>query len=211
MVFRNREDAGERLAKLLKRYTDSEGVVYSLPRGGVVLGAKIAKELNIPLDIVLTKKIGHPHNSEYAIGACAEEGEPWCNSKEIRHIDEQWIKDQTERIQEELRRRREEYPAPYISPTDKIAIIVDDGIATGYTIMAAIKVIKEKKPKKIIVAVPVVPSDTARELDKMVDELVCIERDYFFLGAVGAYYDYFPQIQDREVVELLKNSNKQQV
>jgi predicted phosphoribosyltransferase len=88
---------------------------------------------------------------------------------------------------------------------------VDDGVATGYTIKAAVKEIRSKNPKRLVVAVPVIPSDTARDLDRMVDDLQCIAREYFFLGAVGAYYDNFPQIQDEEVIELLQASNKQKV
>ena len=211
MMFKDRVEAGRRLAKLLKRYAVNDAVVYALPRGGVVLGAQIAKDLSLPLDIVLTKKIGLPSNPEYAIGACAEEGEPWCNPKVIKDIDPKWLEDEAGRIKEELGRRREEYPAPYISPKGKIAIIVDDGVATGYTIKAAVKEIRSKKPNRLVVAVPVIPSDTARDLDRMVDDLQCIAREYFFLGAVGAYYDNFPQIQDEEVIELLQASNKQKV
>lgn len=206
-MFKNRADAGRRLAKLLARYQGQDGVVYALPRGGVVLGDVIAKELGFTLDIVLTKKLGHPNNPEYAIGACSEEGDPWCNPKETKHLDQTWLKEETERIREELRRRKDRYPAPYTCPKDKVAIIVDDGVATGYTIKAAIKEIREKKPKKLIVAVPVIPADTARDLDRMVDDLVCVERDAFFLGAVGAYYDDFAQVEDDQVIKILKASN----
>ncbi|MEL7626468.1 MAG: phosphoribosyltransferase family protein [Anaerolineaceae bacterium] len=208
MVFQDRKDAGARLAKELTNYAGKDVVVFALPRGGVVLGAVIAKELGAPLDLVLTKKIGHPFNPEYAICAITEEGEPICDQRELANVDRTWFQREVERTQAELKRRRSEYlgNAELRNMQGKIAIIVDDGIATGFTMMAAIKEMEKRKAKKIIIAIPVTPYDTAQQLIAMGVELVSLKVDRYYLGAVGAYYVDFAQVSDAEVISLLKKS-----
>ncbi|MHC1718696.1 MAG: phosphoribosyltransferase [Acidaminococcaceae bacterium] len=207
MRFKNRSEAGVQLAVLLQKYADDNLVVYALPRGGVPLGVEIAKKLHAPFDLVITKKIGHPGNPEYALCAIAEEGEPICNQDDIGYIDNQWLQEEINRVRVEIKRRREKYFGEIAHPDieGKTAIIVDDGIATGYTMLAAINEIKRRKPGKVVVAIPVTPEDTARELRKIIDDLVSVEIDPFYLGAVGAYYDDFSQLEDEEVICLIKS------
>ena len=207
MRFKNRTEAGVRLAVLLEKYADDNLVVYALPRGGVPLGVEIAKKLHAPFDLLITKKIGHPENPEYALCAIAEDGEPVCNKNEIQYIDSSWLHEEIERVRKEIERRREKYFGEITHPDieGKTAIIVDDGIATGYTMLAAINEIRGRKPAKIVVAIPVTPEDTARELKKITDDLVSVEIDPYYLGAVGAYYDDFSQVEDEVVIGLIKS------
>jgi len=208
-MFKDRKDAGIRLADALEEYRGQDVIVFALPRGGVVLGAEIAKKLNVPLDLVLTKKIGHPLNPEYAICAVAEEGEPICNPFEIASVDPVWFQKEVERTRAELKRWRLEYLGD-TEPHDvegKIAIIVDDGIATGLTMMAAIKEMEKRKAKQIIVAIPVTPYVIAQRLMAMGVDLVSLQIDRAYLGAVGAYYADFQQVTDDEVIALLKQVN----
>lgn len=210
MIFTDRTDAGIRLANALEKYKEEDVIVFALPRGGVVLGVEIANKLNAPLDLIITKKIGHPLNEEYAICAIAEEGEPVCNPAELRTIDTHWLAAATERIRSEIRRRRRMYMGdiPIYDVKGKTAIIVDDGIATGLTMFAAIAEIKKRRPGKIVVAIPVTPYSTAQKLKTMVDVLVSLECDDDYIGAVGAYYRSFNQLNDSEVISLLNSVKK---
>ena len=207
MRFRDRTDAGIRLANALAKYQGEDLIIYALPRGGVPLGVEIAKRLNAPLDLLITKKIGHPRNPEYAIGAITEDGDPVCNQEEVEWVDRQWFEEETARMRVEINRRREKYFGEIAQhPIEgKTVIIVDDGIATGYTMFASINEIKKRKPGKIVVAIPVTPEDIANKLRAIVDDLVSVQIDPFYLGAVGAYYDDFSQVEDEEVIALLKS------
>ena len=207
MRFRDRTDAGIRLANALAKYQGEDLIIYALPRGGVPLGVEIAKRLNAPLDLLITKKIGHPRNPEYAIGAITEDGDPVCNQEEVEWVDRQWLEEETARMRLEIKRRREKYFGDIVQhPIEgKTVIIVDDGIATGYTMFASINEIKKRKPSKIVVAIPVTPEDIANKLRAIVDDLVSVQIDPFYLGAVGAYYDDFSQVEDEEVIALLKS------
>lgn len=205
LFITNRQEAGELIAKKLYDYKGSDAVVYALPRGGVVLGYEIAKELNLPLDIVITRKIGHPINPEYAVCAITEEGDIYCNELEKSLLDPVWFEKEAEKERQEALRRRKAYlgDKEHILAKDRTAIIVDDGIATGLTMLAAIQSIKKEKPKKIVVAIPVAPHDIVIKLRKEVDEVVALEDTDHYLGAVGAYYRDFPQMSDKEVIDLL--------
>lgn len=209
MLFLDRKEAGRLLADELEKYQDEDVIVYALPRGGVPLGVEIAKKLKAPLDLIISKKIGHPFNKEYAIGALAEEGEPILNQAERQGLNDMWLKGEVNRLRKEIKRRRETYLGPVATQSveGKTAIIVDDGIATGFTMFVSIEELKKRKPKKIIVAIPVTPEDTANMLDEMVDEVVALERTSHYLGAVGAYYVNFNQVEDEEVIALLKSIN----
>jgi len=202
----NRQDAGKLLAKKLEDYRGADTVVYVLPRGGVVVGYEIAKELGATLDIITTRKIGHPDNPEYAVCAITEEGDLFCNEFEKALLDPEWLKKEAEKEKQEALRRKSLYlkDKPHILAEDKISIIVDDGIATGLTMFAAIKFLKKEKPKKIIVAVPVAPRDVVAKLRKEVDEVITLDDSEPFLGSVGAYYRDFPQVSDQEVIALLQ-------
>jgi putative phosphoribosyl transferase len=207
MHFRDRADAGKRLAQALKKYQGQNGVVYALPRGGVVLGAEVARALDMPLDLLIPRKIGHPLQPEYAICAVVENGEMVCNQHEVARVDPQWFRQEVESERNEARRRRELYlggrePAPV---EGKTAIIVDDGIATGLTMEVSIRDARGRKPGHLVVAVPVAPPDTVERLSREVDEFVVLDRSSYYLGAVGAYYDSFYQVTDEEVVALLRS------
>ena len=206
MRFRDRADAGKRLAQALKKYQNQDGVVYALPRGGVVLGAEVARALGMPLDLLIPRKIGHPLQPEYAICAVVESGEMVCNQREVARVDPSWFQQEVEAERQEARRRRELYlggraPAPV---EGKTAIIVDDGIATGLTMEVSIRDARRRNPAHLVVAVPVAPPDTVERLSREVDEFVVLDPSPYYLGAVGAYYDHFLQVTDEEVVALLR-------
>ncbi len=208
MRFRNREEAGEKLATALQKYKDTDAVVYAMPRGGVPLGEIAARRLNLPLDLVIVRKVAHPNDPEFAICAVAESGKKLCN-EDAAYLDQAaldlLIKDQVA----EAERRREVYlrGRRRISPEGKTAIIIDDGVATGLTMKLAIETIAAARPKKIIAAAPIVPKDAYREISKSVDEFVVLEVPQAYLGAVGSYYDEFHQLEDSEVTKLLKKHN----
>lgn len=208
--FSSREDAGQKLSKKLVEYKNKDTVVYALPRGGVVVAYQIASELKKPLDIIGVRKIGHPQEPEFAIAAVTESGLMLENEELTKTIDQDWYEKFTRKMQKEARQQRERYSGEkMISPKSKNAIIVDDGIATGLTVLAAIEEIKEKKPEKLIVAVPVLPPNVAETIKKEVDGLVAVEIPEFFLGAISAYYQSFPQISDDEVFSLLKKARNE--
>lgn len=207
MIFDSRQEAGILLAKKLKKYKNSNAVVYALPRGGVVVGAEIAKALNLPLDLIVSRKISHPHYPEYAIGAITDHGTQILNNIEILEVNPQWLDRAIEEQYEEAKRRREIYMEgrKETSAKGKIAIIVDDGIATGYTMQAAIKDIEKQHPASIVIAVPVTPNGSAKFFSVMVDEFIALEIPRLYAGSVGAYYTRFPQLTDDEVMAILKN------
>lgn len=214
MYFKNRTEAGRLLAKELGKYRGKDVVVYALPRGGVVVGVEIARELHAPLDLIITRKIGHPYHEEYAIAATAENGHIAGERKELRSVDEEWLKKEIERQRKEAKRRREKYlqGKAEVPVEGKTAIIVDDGIATGLTMRVGIMELKHRNPKKIVVAVPVVPKSTAVVLKKESGgELVALDipSDDVFMGAVGAYYYEFSPVEDEEVIATLKEYEKE--
>lgn len=215
MYFRNRIDAGMLLAKALKKYKDKEVVVYALPRGGVVVAVEIARRLHAPLDLIITRKIGHPYQPEYAIAAIAENGHIVGEQKELRVLDQEWLQEEIQRQRKEAKRRREKYlqGREEIPVKGKVAILVDDGIATGLTMRAGIMELKHRHPKRIVIAVPIVPKATADIIKKEAQgELVALEipSDDAFQGAVGAYYDEFFPVEDDEVISTLKSYEDEQ-
>jgi putative phosphoribosyl transferase len=205
MIFTDRADAGKKLARALQSYKGQDIVIYALPRGGVVLGAEIARELEAPLDLIVVRKIGHPTYPEYAIAAVAEDGHTAVNPSEVASIDTEWFEERSQSERKEARRRRELYTRSRtaISATDKIAIIVDDGLATGLTMFAAIQEVRHAHPKRVVVAVPVAPPKAVQELQEIVDEVVALHITPA-LGAIGAFYLSFDQVTDAEVIELMK-------
>jgi putative phosphoribosyl transferase len=206
-MFSDRAEAGKKLAQALKGYQGQDVVVYALPRGGVVLGIEVAKALNAPLDLVLPRKIGHPFHPEYAICAVTESGQLVCNETEKSSIDQAWLKLEVIKEQAEAKRRRNVYlkNKSLVSVRGKIAIIVDDGVATGLTLRAGIKDVKSKKPSQVVLAVPVCPKDIAQILRQESDKLVALNIPDFYLGAVGSYYHHFDQVKDEEVINTLNS------
>lgn len=205
MHFKDRQDAGKQLAHALRSYKDKDAVIFALPRGGVVIGGEIAKFLNAPLDLIIPRKIGHPDNPEYAIAAVGESGDVVQSGDSFGHIDQEWFKKEVNNQLEEIKRRRKLYLGKKL-PLDlkgKIAIIVDDGLATGLTMKVAIKELRRRKPKEVVVAVPVAPADTVKEIGKLVDDVVVLYVPSGFFGAIGSYYQDFDQVSDEEVIALL--------
>jgi predicted phosphoribosyltransferase len=207
MRFKDRKQAGEKLAKTLKEFKGRDAVVYALPRGGIILGQEVAKEIQAPLDLLIPRKIGHPSMSEYAIAAVTEAGEVVKNEAEVALVDQTWFDDAVETQRKEAKRRRAMYleGRAAVRVTNKIGIIVDDGIATGLTMKAAIADLKRLDPSMIVIAVPVASKDTTEELKKIVDRVVVLHVPMMFLGAIGSYYDSFEQVTDDEAVTLMKN------
>ena len=206
-MFKNRIDAGEQLAKKLKQYQGQDTVVLALPRGGVIMGYVVAQVLKSPLDIVVTRKVGHPDNPEYAVCVVDEKGSLLCNEMEIRAIDPLWLQTEILYQKKEAQRRVALYQGKRESPEikGKMAIIVDDGIATGFTMRLAVRAIKMQNPKKIIVAVPVAPAESLLALkDEGADEIIVLEPPEEFMGAVGSHYMEFEQVEDNEVINLLQ-------
>jgi predicted phosphoribosyltransferase len=207
-MFKDRTDAGKQLAQKLLNYKNKEAVVVAIPRGGLPLGAIIADAINAPLDVVLTKKIGHPLNKEYAIGAVSLEHKFITESVDasLSYIDEE-----VRRIRELLRQRQDQY-YKNTTPKDlknKIVIIVDDGLATGSTMLATITLIKDKAPTKIVVAVPVASASALEKINNspFVDEVVCLRIPKNF-KAVGQYYMEFYAVTDVTAIQILEASNK---
>jgi predicted phosphoribosyltransferase len=205
MLFKNRVDAGQRLAEALIGYKEEDLIVYALPRGGIVLGYEISKCLHAPLDLIITRKIGYPGNEECAVCAVAEDGHMICDSSAMSMIDSQWIRENAIKEMEEAKRRRMTYlkGRPPLAVSGKIAIIVDDGAATGLTLMLAIQELKHNNPKKIVVAVPVSSQTAAMKIQQEADELVVLDTPANFY-AVGAHYENFPQLTDDEVIRIME-------
>ncbi|WP_027108110.1 phosphoribosyltransferase [Lacticigenium naphthae] len=207
MRFIDRKDAGTQLASALQLTDTDNAVVVALPRGGIPVGLEIAEKYHLPFDMVLSKKIGHPLHSEYAVGAVSEYGDPLLNTIVIDRLDQKWINKEISRLRKAMESRRKKY-SQVLSPRslkDKIVIIVDDGIATGLTMKVAIEAVRKQEAKEIIVAVPIIPRDTYHELLDLVDQVVAVDVPEVFLGAVGAYYSHFPQVDDEEVIASLKS------
>ena len=205
-MFKDRKEAGQLLAQQLIQYRDKDAIIYALPRGGVVLGLEIAQFLHAPLDLVIARKIGHPDNPEYAVCAVTEEDEPFYNEGEKAVLDPSWLQKEIIKEREEARRRREKYleGQKHRSARNKIAIVVDDGVATGLTLRSALRSLRKEKPKELVVAVPVVPHELVDILHTEADKVIVLKDEQEYLGAVGAYYQNFPQVSDEEVIELLK-------
>jgi predicted phosphoribosyltransferase len=210
MYFIDRADAGRKLAKLLLKYRGRDGVVLALPRGGVPVAAEVARALEMPLDLITARKVGHPGNPEYAIAAVTETGELAVNPDEVAELDRHWFDRAVAAQREEAQRRHERYigDRPPIPVAGRVAIVVDDGIATGLTVRAAIMQARKRKPGKLILAVPVAPRDTADSLANDVDEFIACDVPAMFMGAVGAYYQDFSQTSDEEVAAILAEMRK---
>lgn len=209
MRFKDRMDAGRQLAATFNLSDATNTVILGLPRGGIPLALELAKKFDVPYDVLLAKKIGHPYSSEYAIGAIAEDGQPIFNASEKAALEEDWLKKEISQIRVEMQRRRKLYNEVLVQQElkGKDIIIVDDGIATGFTMFAAIQAAKDKQAKRIAVAVPVIPKSTYQKLIKEVDAVYFVEIADPFLGAVGAYYQSFPQLDDLTVQQMLAGEN----
>jgi putative phosphoribosyl transferase len=201
-MIRDRQEAAETLTESLRKYKGQDGIVLAIPRGGVPIGAFIAHGLAMPLELALIKKIGHPANPEYAIGAVSMDSV--IVNKSVQ-VSEEYVAREVQKIQEELKRRYQLFMGnkPALNLKDKLVIIVDDGIATGQTLLATVELVKHQQPKKVVVAVPVAPPSAIERFKPLVDELICplTPPDFF---AVGQFYMIFNQVSDEEVMGLLR-------
>jgi putative phosphoribosyl transferase len=208
-MFADRTDAGRQLAAALKHYRAANPLVLALPRGGVVIGAEVVRALGGELDVMLVKKLRAPDNPELALGAICEDGRVFLNEEilQLSGASDAYIESERRARLREMAEQRNLYRKvkPRISPADRTAILVDDGLATGATMIAAAQAVALSKPRKLIVAVPVSPPDTARIIEQMneVDELVCLATPVWF-GGVGQFYGDFSQVSDEEVIAILK-------
>jgi len=211
-MFRDRSDAGRQLAAHLLRYADTHPVVLALPRGGVPVAFEVAKVLKAPLDLVLVRKIGAPGQPELAVGAVAEGPEeqifinPFFAGTDL--LMPRYIEDERAHQMQEIERRR----AMYLNGRDRAevaghtAIVVDDGIATGATMRAALRAVRHRAPRRLVLAVPVGPSDTLDMMRLEADDIVCVATPESF-HAVGEFYRDFHQVADEEVRDLLQRSD----
>ena len=208
MTFADRRNAGQRLADALRGYKPQQPVVLALPRGGVPVAAEVARVLEAPLDLLIVRKIGVPSFPELAMGAVVDGEAPIIVRNEdviaAEGVTEANFLAAEQRELAEIRRRRDRYigkrPHPLIA--DRTAIVIDDGIATGATVRAAIQALRQARPKRIIVAVPVAAADTLAELRHEADDVVCLEAPQA-MGAIGYYYRDFAQVSDEEVIAAL--------
>lgn len=212
MVFKSRREAGKKLVKLLGDYKNQNTVVYALPRGGVIVGAEIAKALDAPLDLIITRKIGHPNQPEMAIAAVSEDGYTIIDPSYKHLSGTGWFLESVKKEETEAKRRREKYLSgrKSISCNSKTAIIVDDGVATGLTLRSAVKQLKVSgSPKEIVAVIPVIPEEIARHFEKEAGiKIIALERTGQFLGSIGAYYQDFSQVPDEEVINIMKKLRK---
>lgn len=204
-MFENREEAGVALANSLKKYEKKKDVVVlGIPRGGVIPAYEVAQKLELPMDVIFVKKLGHPSNEEFAIGAVSADDFTVNSSENISH---QYIHTEVQRIQEKIHAQQKRIRAirKPIPLRDKVVILVDDGIATGLTIYRVIELVRKAGAKKVVVAIPVAPFDSLQTLRSVADEVVCLEAPTFF-NAVGAHYVDFEQVRDEQVEALLRKS-----
>jgi predicted phosphoribosyltransferase len=204
-------EAGTHLAQLLKEYRGNPDViVYALPRGGVVTGFEVAMLLNAPLDVIMTRRVGHPEMPEYAISAVTENGAVLIDEVERHSVNPKWLIEETEKERAVAESRRALFldgKRPR-SAKGKIAIVVDDGIATGLTFRLALLEIKRELPAKLIAAVPFMSTEVKPEVLKIADDLVTLSLEEHHMGTVGEYYDNFPQVTDVEVMDLIRKARE---
>jgi putative phosphoribosyl transferase len=205
-IFEDRKDAGRQLAKKLSSYCDENTLVLGMPRGGVVVAAEVARELKLPLDVIVARKIGAPGQPEFAIGAISGKDIEVLNEDMIHHFSQAEIQEIIKRERKEMSRRVRLYTGGSQLPDieGRTVIVVDDGIATGLTALATVKAVKKMKPKRLILAAGVCAADSVEHLKKEVDDVICVASPKSFY-AVGMWYKHFDQTTDEEVMQALKN------
>ena len=205
MIFRNRDDAAHKLAERLEPYRGQRPLVLAIPRGAVPMAKVIADALGGEVDVVLVRKLRAPGNPELAIGAMDETGWVYLGEYAKQMASDGYIEAEKEAQLEVMRERRASYTPirPPHDPAGRVVIVVDDGLATGSTMIAALHALRAKNPKKLVCAVPVAPPDTLDKVAPYADEVVCLSAPEMFY-AVGQFYASFPQVSDEEVVALLK-------
>lgn len=208
-MFSNRQEAGLKLGNTLKEYGLFRPVIITIPRGGVIVGVEAAKVLDAPMSLVVPRKIGAPFNKEFAIGSVAPDGEVVLNpdAKSMEGLTDEYIENESRREIKEAERRMEKYGiAPIKDLSQMTAIIVDDGIATGYTMLAAARYLKKTKPRMLVIAVPVAPPSGVEMFKGEVDRTIVLHTPSMF-SAVGQFYHDFHQVTDSEVIDALSEVN----
>lgn len=212
MTFRDRRDAGQRLAEALQGLRNRRPVVLAIPRGGIVVGYEVARALDAPLDVVVPRKLRAPYNPELAIGAVAHDGSVYLDTPVAGtlKVPDEYLKEEIAYQLEEIRRRMRLYrgdrPPPDLS--GRVAIVVDDGIATGSTMIAALRATRAAGPATLVAAVPVAPPEGVESLRREADDVVCLATPMMFY-AVGQFYDDFAQTSDEEVIALLRRREQE--
>lgn len=204
-MFENRREAGMLLAARLLKYKNVPGVLLAVPRGGVPVAVEVAKELNLPLELVLVKKIGHPENKEYAIGAVGLQSSFIIPHPEVSDL---YIRNETEVVRRRLLEMKNKFMGGR-EPTDikgKTVIVIDDGVATGNTLLATLRILKSSQPAHLVVATPVISRSAAQKLETEADELITLLIPETFYGVGGFYHD-FTQVNDEDVMALLNSLN----
>lgn len=207
-MFDDRREAAVRLADRLKAYQGRHPLVLAIPRGAVPMGKIIAQQLDGDFDVVLVRKLRAPYQPELAVGAVSEDGETYlADYAGLYGATSEHLKAETHLQLDTIRKRRAQYAGlrPPLDPAGRLVIVVDDGLATGATMISALQSLRQRKPQKLICAVPVSPPDTLLKVKALADEVVCLEVPPEF-QAVGQYYRHFPQVEDDEVLRLLRGS-----
>jgi predicted phosphoribosyltransferase len=211
LPFKDREEAGKELASALVEFRGRNVIVLGMPRGGVVVAREVAESLGAPLDIVVTRKIGAPGEPEFALGAITQEGDVIVDSGAAESVgaSDEYLQEEARRKKSEVKERMRSLrgDTPYPSLEGKTVIIVDDGMATGNSMRAAVQSVRKRGPKELVVAVPVAPREAVAELSKEGTRVVCLEQPRFFF-AIGEFYKDFEQVEDSEVRELLDSAWK---
>lgn len=208
-AFKDREDAGEQLAEALREEGVEADIVLAIPRGGLPLGRAVADALDVPLDIVVAKKIGAPGNPEYAIGAVASDGSTWRNESAIQQTGstDEYFQKQAEKKMKEAQQKARRYRGDKLDVTisGRSVVVVDDGVATGSTVRACLSKLQKLDPERLILAVPVGSPRTVAELEEIADEVICLESPERF-RAVGQAYEHFTQVSDTDAIAYLEDT-----
>ena len=209
--FKDRQEAGKELARALMNFRGKDVMVLGMPRGGVVVAKEVAEAMGAPLDIIVTRKIGAPGEPEFAVGAITQEGDIIVDRQAAETVGatDEYLQEEARRKKSEVKERMRSLRGdmPYPSLEGKTAIIVDDGMATGNSMRAAVQSVRKRGPKEVVVAVPVAPKEAAAELSREGTKVVCLEQPRFFF-AIGEFYRNFEQVEDSEVRELLESEWK---